>query len=358
MTPVYEPPQTHVETTQVNAEPFTPPSTTNDQNPSIDVPEDTDEFEAGQTANIQRRNPIILPINNDRYVATVCCNENQLLFNDYHPRTRNARLTFIPNLMEPGNRQIIPWNHPEALVGGGDDEWVQDIAYSHILRGYLVLNRSRLRFLSDDTHEMEEFYQFPDRSMKRVTCNDSFIYLILASGVTGQNGDEIIVMSYNKEEKVSKTFRDVVLYRNSRITGPIVGEISDIAVTNSGQVVFTFRLERRQEVGVCLYNVSNTGHEWTSVKQLMLNECWHNDLSYTPRVEWCKKLGVFIIIEYMTGHLIMLDQNGQVKGETRFTHVQNRRDAPLNLSISSNDWLCVRYESSINIHRLLDGDRL
>jgi hypothetical protein len=141
------------------------------------------------------------------------------------------------------------------------------------------------------------------------------------------------------------------------MTGQLVGEISDLAVNNHGQVIFAYRLERRQEVGVCLYNVSNTGNEWTIAKQLLLNECWHNDLSYTPRIEWCKKLNVFVLIEFMTSHLIMLDQNGQVKGESRFTHAENRRDAPLNLSISNNDWLCVRYELSINIHRL-DDDRL
>jgi hypothetical protein len=106
-----------------------------------------------------------------------------------------------------------------------------------------------------------------------------------------------------------------------------------------------------------MYNISNNGNDWTSVKQLLLNECWRADLSYTPRIEWCEKLNVFILIEYITGHLIMLDSTGQVRGETRFTHVENRRNEPLNLSISTNDWLCVRYESSINIHRL-DDDRL
>ena len=354
MTPAYETPQ-------VTMDNSTPLTNNNTIHPPIDAPEETeetDEFDAGETANIQRKDPIIIPITNDRFVATVCCYENQLLYNDYNQPNRTARLTLIPDLRQPTNKQIIPWNHPEAIVGGGDDEWVHDMAYSHVLRGYLLLNRSRLRLLHYDTHEMEEFYQFPDRSMKRVTCNESFIYLILAGGVTSQNGDEIIVMSYDKEEKVCKTFRDLVQYRNTRITGPIVGEISDIAVNRSGQVAFTYRLELRREVGVCLYNISNTGYEWTSVKQLMLNECWHADLSYTPRVEWCNKLSVFILIEYMTRHLIMIDQNGQVKGETRFAHVGNKRDAPLNLSISSNDWLCVRYESSINIHRLHDPDRL
>jgi hypothetical protein len=326
-------------------------------NNSTTVSTDHDEFEAGQTANIQRRNPIIIATNNDRSVATVCCHENQLLYNDYNETKRNFSLTLIPNLTQPTNKQIIDWSEPDPMVGGGDDDWIQDIAYSSKLQGYLLLNRSRLRLLRNDTHQLEEFHQFPDRSMKRVTCDETFIYLISANGLTGQNGDDIILMNYDKEEKIHKTFRDIVLHRNNRMTGALVGEISDLAVNTNGNIVFAYRLERRQEIGVCMYNISNNGNDWTSVKQLLLNDCWRADLSYTPRIEWCKKLNVFILIEYITGHLIMLDSTGQVRGETRFTHVENRRNEPLNLSISTNDWLCVRYESSINIHRL-DDNRL
>jgi len=318
---------------------------------------DHDEFEAGQTANIQRRNPIIIATNNDRFVATVCCHENQLLYNDYNQRARHSRLTLISNITQPTNKQIIDWPQPDPIVGGGDDDWIQDITYSSELQGYLLLNRSRLRLLHNDTHQLEEFHQFPDRSMKRVTCDETFIYLISANGLTGQNGDEIILMNYAKEEKIHKTFRDIVLHRNNRMTGALVGEISDLAVNTNGNIVFAYRLERRQEIGVCMYNISNNGNDWTAVKQLLLNECWRADLSYTPRIEWCEKLNVFILIEYITGHLIMLDSTGQVRGETRFTYVENRRYEPLNLTISTNDWLCVRYESSINIHRL-DDNRL
>jgi hypothetical protein len=352
-----EPPTTSNENPRINREPPVPLTNNVNVYNSTTISEDHDEFEAGQTVNIQRQNPIIIAINNDRFVATVCCHKNQLLYNDYNQRNRTARLTLIPDVTQPTNKQIIDWAQPEAVVGGGDDEWIQDIAYSTKLGGYLLLNRSRLRVLHDDTHVINEFYQFPDRSMKRVTCNDTFIYLILASGITAQHGDEIIMMNYDKDEKICKTFRDVVLHRNTRLTGPLIGEISDLAVNNHGQVVFSYRLERRQEVGVCVYNVSNNGNDWSPVKQLLLNECWHNDLSYTPRIEWCEKLNVFMLVEYMTAHLIMLDQTGHVKGESRFAHAENRRDAPLNLSISTNDWLCVRYESSINIHRIED-DRL
>jgi hypothetical protein len=163
------------------------------------------------------------------------------------------------------------------------------------------------------------------------------------------------MMNYDKDEKICKTFRDVVLHRNTRLTGPLIGEISDLAVNNHGQVVFSYRLERHQEVGVCVYNVSNNGNDWSRVKQLLLAECWHTGVSYTPRIEWCEKLNVYILVEYLTGHLIMLDQTGQVKGESRFAHAEDLRDSPLNLSISTNDWLCVRYKLSINIYRLEDN---
>jgi hypothetical protein len=354
---VSAPPTSLDENSTINNEPTGQLTSNVNINNSITASTDQDEFEAGYTTNIQRRNPIIIATNNDRFVATVCCHENQLLYNDYNHRIRSTRLTLIPDITQPTKKQIIDWIQPEVIVGGGDDDWIQDIAYSTKLRGYLLLNRSRLRLFHDDTHELEEFYQFPDRSMKRVTCNETFIYLISAGGLTGQHGDEIILLNYDKEEQICKTFRDIVLHRNTRISAPLIGEISDLAVNTNGQLIFGYRLERRQEVGVCMYNITNNGNDWTSVKHLLLNECWRDDLSYTPRMEWCEKLNVFILIEHITSHLIMLDQTGQVKGETRFLHVQNQRDTPLNLSISTNDWFCVRYESSININRL-DDDKL
>ena len=318
-----------------------------------------DEFDAGSTTSIQRRNPIIISATNDRSVATICCHRNQLLYNDNDQNNQKPRLTFIPDLTQVETKKIIEWTTPDTQVGGGDDHWIQDITYSTKLQGYLLLNRARLRLFHDETEELSEFYELPDRSMKRVTCNETFIYLISASGMTGQHGDEIILMNYDKEEKICKTFRDLVLQRNNRITGPFVGEISDLAVNTTGQILFSYRLERRQEVGVCMYDVSNNGNEWIFIKQLLLNECWHNDLSFTPRIDWSEKLNLFVLIEFMTGHLIMMDQGGQVKGESRFINVHNQRDSPLNLSISKEDWLCVRYETSINIHRLeSSNDRL
>jgi hypothetical protein len=326
-----------------------------DANSSTSESIDRDEFDAGLTAHIQRRNPIIIPANNDRFAGTLCAHKNQLLYNDYNQRSQNIRLILIPNIAQPTTRQTINWSLPNPIIGGGDDNWIQDITYSPKLRGYLLLNRSRLRLLHEDTYELEEFAQFPDRSMKRVACDDKYIYLIVSAGVTAQHGDEIILMNYEKEEKVNKTFRDVVLSRNHRLSGPVVGNISDLAICPNGEVLLSYRLERRREIGVSLYKISNDGNEWSSMKQLLLNECWHDDLSYTPRIEWCEKLNVFFLIEYMTGHLILLDSTGQVKGECRFAHAQNRGEMPINITVSSQDWVCVRYESSINIHRLDDS---
>ena len=360
-----EPDPTTNENPLMNTEPIIPnPTRTSNEKPRVESTTnynshetthesaDGDEFEAGQTVHIQRRNPITISVNNDRHVGTICCHENQLLYNDYNQSTRNARLILIPDIGQPTTRQTINWTQPSVTIGGGDDDWIQDIAYSSRLKGYLLLNRSRLRLLHDDTHQLDEFYEFPDRSMKRVTCDDNYIYLISAAGITAQNGDEIIIMSYQKEEKVCKTFRDIILSRNHRMNGLLVGEISDLAVSPNGQIIVSHRLERRKEVGICVYNVTNEGNEWSCIKQLLLNECWHDNLSYTPRAEWCEKLNCFILVEYMTGHLIMLEQNGQVKGECRFPNVEDRQESPLNLTVSTNDWLCVRYLSSINLHRI------
>jgi hypothetical protein len=188
--------------------------------------------------------------------------------------------------------------------------------------------------------------------MKRLSCSEKYIYVTSAHGSTPNTGDEIILMNYAKEEQLRKTFRDIIPTRINRGAGPLVGEISDLAVGANDQVTIAYRLERRQEVGVCVFNVTNNGREWSSVKQLLLNDCWHNNLSYTPRIDWCEKLNVFILIEYITGHLIMVDREGQVKGECLFMHAENRQESPINLTISTNDWLCIRYNSSISIHKL------
>ena len=321
------------------------PSSSNDNNP--------EDFDIGETEHILRRNIIRISTSNDKRVATIACHGNELFYNDYSDRTRKARLTLIHDFTGTMEKQIINWPEPTTLVGGGDDDWIQDIAYCDALKGYLLLNLSRLRLFRDDTREIEEFNQFPDRTMKRVTCNDSFIYLIIAGGVTSHHGDQVILMNYQKEEQVVKTFRDIITRRNNRSTGSVNGELSDIAVNNHGQVIFTYRCERYQEVGVSIYNVIKDGLLWTNVKSLLLNECWHSDLSFTPRIEWCEKLNTFILIEFLTSHLIMLDQYGQVKGERLFLSGDSGRDSPLNLTISNNDMLCIRYDTFINIHRLI-----
>ncbi|CAF1507490.1 unnamed protein product [Adineta steineri] len=337
----------------VNIEPETDLTNTREISHSIYDSSVNDEFEAGYTANIQRRNVIIIRTENDKFVGTVCCHDNQLLYNDYNHHSRDFRLTFIRDLAQPGIRQYIDWTQPETTINGGDSNWIQDIVYSSKLQGYLILNRARLRLLYDDTFMLDEFHEFPDRSMKRVTCNNEYIYLISACNATSPNGDEIIIMTYDKQEKICKTFRDIAISpKNRTTTESIGGEISDLAISTGGLIMVSYRLESRHEVGVFIYNVTNNGSNWSPVQQFVLDRCWHNDLSYTPRIEWCEKLNVFILIEYISGHLIMLDENKQVKGECRFAQIQNRNESPLNISISNNNWLCARYESSITIHQL------
>ncbi len=312
-----------------------------------------DEFESGKTRNIRRVNPIVIAVNNDRFAAAACCHNNQLLYNDFDKTTQEFRLTFIRNINNSTNKQTITWNQPDTTINGSDDGWIQDIIYSDKLSSYLLLNRARLRRFNEDTNELDEFHTFTDRTMKRLACSDTYIYLTSSRGSGPYNGDEIIFMNYDKEEQLSKTFRDIIPSRLNRGAGPLVGEISDLAVGANEQVIIGYRLERRHEVGVCLFNVTNDGREWSCVKQLLLNECWHSDLSYTPRLDWSEKLKVFILIEYITGHLIMIDREGQVEGECRFMQVENRQESPINLTISTNDWFAVRYSSSITIHKLI-----
>ncbi|CAF0814803.1 unnamed protein product [Adineta ricciae] len=315
----------------------------------------SDQFDSGYTSSIIRHNPTIINSHNDKFAGTLCCYENQLLFNDYHQRLICPRLTFIPNVSQPTVRQHIAWTQPDTSIGGGDDSWIQDIAYSTKLKGYFLLNRARLRLLRSDTLQMEEFDQFPDYSMKRVACDETSIYLISASGSISPNGDEVIVMNYTNQDKVFKTFRDLILMRNRRAIGSLIGEITDIAVGRNDQVILSYRYERRHDVGTCLYKVTNHGNEWSFIKRLLLSDCWRDDVFFTPRVEWCDNLNVFILVEYLTGHLIMIDQTGVVKGECHMTHTGVQREAPLNISSSTNNWLCVRYKSSINVYRLEDA---
>ncbi|CAF0796830.1 unnamed protein product [Rotaria sp. Silwood1] len=315
-----------------------------------------DDFDVGETVNIERNNPKIIPVTHDNYAGTVCCHNNQLVYNDYNESTKNSRLIFIPDLEQPTTRQIIDWNDFDRTIGDGD-KWVQDIVYSTILKGYLLLTSSNLYVLHDNTNQLEEFHDFPGRTMKRVTCNDTYIYLIAASSTMSQNGDEIIIINYDKEEKVCKTLPDITLHGRNDMSVTHVGEISDLAISTNGQIILAYRAKLRRQVRVCIFNVSDDGNKWTIVKQLLLNDCWNDNVSFTPRMEWCEKLHAFFLIEYITSHLIMLDEAGQVKGECRFVNAQNRRESPLNITISATDKLCLRYESSINVHQLLD-DRL
>ncbi|CAF0783912.1 unnamed protein product [Rotaria sordida] len=321
-------------------------------NDSINDNTNHDEFDAGQTRQIQRINPILISVNNDRYVGAICCHNNQLIYNDYDRITRSSRLTFIPDINDLATKQFINWYQPDASFGSGDNEWIQDITYSNKLSAYLILNRARLRLLKDNTNDLIEFQTFFNRTMKRLSCSDTHIYLVVAPSTITYYGDEIILMNYNKEEQICKTFRDILPSRMNRGAGSLVGEISDLTVISNEQIAIGYRFERRREVGICLLKVLNDGREWSCFKQLLLDDCWHNELPYTPRVDWCAKLNAIILIEYMTGHLIMIDKDGQVTGECRFMHVENHRESPINLSVTNN-LLCARFESSIAIHKII-----
>lgn len=309
-------------------------------------------FHTGQTDNIERRNPITIPVESDKSAGTICCHENQLIYNDYYERSQRFYLKFLPDVTQSTTGQTINWLVPSTSIGGGDDEWIQDMAYSNRLGSYLLLNRSRLRILHENNSIIEEFYQFPDRSMKRVTCDDEFIYLISAASSINHNGDEIILLNYDREEKICKTFRSIMSNVRRSGTESSAGEFSDLAVNANGYIMLAYRIISDQQVGVCLFKIEDDGNRWSLVKRLRLSECWRDNLSCTPRMEWCEKLNVFTIVEYVTGHLIMINEAGELVGECLFHSTENQPESPLNISISSDNILCVRYRSSIHVYKL------
>lgn len=315
-------------------------------------PTPQDAFDTGLTNNISRQDALIISTNNDKYASTLCCYNDQLLFNSYNERTRGFYLILIPDLKNPNIVETIRWTEPDLLVGRGDNAWIQDITYSSRLDGYLILNRSRLRFLPYNRNQLEEFREFPNQTMKRVTCNDAYIFLLLAAAIPNTDDDEIVMMNYDGEEIVYKTLREILLIGNNNMNDSNFGEITDLAVNSRSQIMLSYRLRHRKQIRVCLFNIVDGGRNWISLKRLSLLDCWDNEISYTPRMEWWEKYRVFIVIEHVTGHMIMIDENGEVKGENNFLSVQNQRESPLNITVSNKDWLCVRYESSINIHSM------
>ncbi|CAF1193554.1 unnamed protein product [Adineta ricciae] len=312
-----------------------------------------DDLDCGKTDHIQRTDPLMIPTTSEKYAGTICCHNKQLLYNTYDKATDTYRLVFVNDVTNPSVNESIVWNAPDHPIDGNDNDWIQDISYSNDLSGYLILNRTRLRLYKPATKALEEFHLFAGRTMRRISCCQGLLYLTSIHGTAAFNGDEILIMDVNKVEQACKTLRDIFPPRLNRGGGALPGEISDIAVANNEHAAIGYRLERRHEVGICIFKLTDNGKEWTFAKQLVLNDCWVSDLSYTPRVDWCQKLQVYVLIEYITGHLIMLSQDGEVEGECLFTQPQNRRDSPINLTVSQ-DCLGVRYGESINIHQIKD----
>ncbi|CAF4954608.1 unnamed protein product, partial [Rotaria socialis] len=62
--------------------------------------------------------------------------------------------------------------------------------------------------------------------MKRVTCDDKYIYVLSVGGATNHYGDEIILLNYDKEEKACKSFRDIISGGRNDATTSTIGEIS------------------------------------------------------------------------------------------------------------------------------------
>jgi len=350
-TPVVNPPVDPPKPTHISELPKVVPK------PDIPIPQpadngDSDEFDPGLSRNISRRVFKSISAKNDQNSGTLCTHGDQLLFVDCDETTKRPQVVYLPNLELPDDKLIMDWVPPsETGSSGGDEDSIRDIAYCDRNDTYLLITQTTIYTWNEIQDRFQEYHRMVGRQLKRITTDQQFIYLISASGRMTSRGDTIIFLTYDKEE-VSKAFTDIIPSRMNRGTAPLNGEITDIAVGTRDQLMITYRIDRRSEVGICLFQVTNRGRDWSCVKQLQLNECWHASLNFTPRVEWSSKLDVFVLIEYMTGHLLMINQSGHVQGECRFIHNEGKSESPINLSISNRDWLCTRYDSMIVVKKL------
>ena len=306
-----------------------------------------DDFEAGLTAHIQSHQAMSIAANNDEYAATVCCHDDELLYLDHDAASGSSKIILIVDINQATKRRMIDWT-PSGLAV---DPVIRDIVYSDKLGTYILLNYTGLYVLNAEKNSLEEFHPFPSRKLKRISCDANYIYLI--SPITQMPfNDQIILLKYDKGIATTKSLQDIIPSRLSRARKHVASEVTDIAVSDTREVLISYRINRTSEVGVFVFGVSADGTDWTTVKHLTLNECWHATSNFTPRAEWCAKLKVFVLIEYITGHLIMIAPDGDIPGECRLMNPENDREAPLNLSISTSDWLCTRYDSAIVIKKI------
>ena len=326
-----------------------------DDRPGVKYPtSDSNYVDPGQTDRIHRAEPVVIPCHDDTVAGTLACRDNQLLYNDYEPTTSKNRLTFIADLRQMSTRRYIDWTRPTASIAVRDDDRIQDIAYSEHLRGYLLLNQARLRLLRDGADELEEFQQFSGRCMKRVTSDERFIYLISSAVHPRPSDDGITLMNYAGEENVRKSFRYITSDRYHRSNARDVGELTDLAVSSRGKLIVPFRFEKHREVGISIFSVSEDGRHWSRVQSLLIDIVWQENLMRAPRVDWCRRLNQFVLIEYQSGHLTLLDEKGNVNGECYLAYKHDRWEMPVNLTCTNDGRLCVRFASSINLYSIGD----
>lgn len=304
--------------------------------------EDEDDFDAGATNRIQSGNGIDIPVNDDQSVGTVCCDQFQLVFVTKNSVTNEDELVFVSDFRDSSHSE-----HFELKSLQAENKQILDIGYSTKHSNFLILTESSLQIFDKKQKKFEELYSARGDTFKRLACNETQIYIAAGS----KSGDKVIRLESNGRLSVEKSLQEILPQRLRRHPSSSSAEIIDIATNSNDNLVFTYRFDRRREVGICLFKlVSRTG-DWACSKQLLLNECWQAEVRHTPRIEWSSTFRAFILIEFITGHLILLEDSGEIGGERRFLH-KNTSASPVNISTSDQGYICTRYESLINIKKI------
>ncbi|CAF0879793.1 unnamed protein product [Didymodactylos carnosus] len=292
------------------------------------------------TERIMKTNPIVIPCKNDEFHGAFACHDDELIFNTTDSQLKNSKLVFISNVNRTGISQEIPWPHNWIIV---------DIEYAIPLRSYLIATgrqNSKVYNFHPTTSQIDEWKDFNDRNLKRLCCTTEMVYLVFSTqdrqNFDDDNSDELIALNYTKEEQVFKTINQLVKIADA--------EIIDLSCSDQGQVAIAYRFNMKQQVAICLFD-----QQWSPARAIELKGYKDTNIWYTPRLTWSNQFDAFLVVEHKSGHLVVIDSNSKVKGETRIVSeamTNDIRQLPVNVILSNNNWIGIRCEVSINIYQI------